>query len=317
MSEVVNSSDADLAFFPVDDLNSFWEEQCGAMWGKGDLDLRQERNDWNAIKDQGIKNLIKGILKFFVFADGMVIENIFKNFQEDTSMYKGAVAFYAAQNFMETIHSEMYSILAKEILSNSEYQEVLDAYKSSDVVKKISAFMKKYMDRNRSLAQRIVAFACVEGVLFTSAFAAIHWVKKKNILRGFCKANEFIARDEAIHTRFGIALYQKIGGVDLESEETIHSIIQEAVEVNREFLIDIIPAPMVGMASTSLLEYTKCTADALSVSLGYSKIYKAQNPFDWMVLLSLSNKTNFFEDKVSEYTKNNNGTLDFDLDADF
>lgn len=317
MTDIFHTDDTDLSFFPVDDLNSFWEEQCGAMWGKGDIDLRQDKNDWNMLKDAGIKTLIKGILKFFVFADGMVIENIFKNFQEDTSMYKGAVSFYAAQNFMETIHSEMYSILAKEILSLSEYQEVLEAYKSSPVVKRISAFMIKYMDRTRSLEQRIVAFACVEGILFTSAFAAIHWVKKKNILRGFCKANEFIARDEAIHTRFGVALFQKLQGFIKESEETIHAIIQEAVEVNRDFLLDIIPAPMVGMCAPSLLVYTKCTADSLAISLGYSKIYNAQNPFDWMVLMNLSNKTNFFEDKVSEYTKNANGTLDFDLDADF
>lgn len=310
-------ADEDLAFFPVDDLNCFWEEQCAALWGKGDIDLKGDRDDWLNLKDPKIKTLVKGILKFFVFADGMVIKNIFTNFQEDTSMFKGAVSFYAAQNFMETIHSEMYSLLAKTILSHDEYQEVLEGYKTCPIVRKISDFMIKYMDRSRSLAQRIVAFACVEGVLFTSSFAAIHWIKKKNILRGFCKANEFIARDEAIHTRFGVALFRKIKGFETEKKEDILNIVEEAVKINDEFLQSIIPAPMVGLSSESLLEYTKCTTDSLLCDLGYEKRYHATNPFEWIILLNLPNKTNFFEDKVSEYTKNNNGTLVFDLDAPF
>lgn len=309
----------DFAFHPIqnEDLIGFWNEQCEAMWGKGDIDLRQDKNDWMALKDEGVKNLVKGILKFFVFADGMVISNIFKNFQEDTSMYKEATAFYAAQNFMETIHSEMYSILASSILNTQELKEVLEAYKTCPAVKRISDFMIKYMDRSMSLPVRIAAFACVEGVLFNSAFAAIYWIKKKNILRGFCKANEFIARDEGIHTRFACALFRKIGGSLIESPETIYAIIQEAVEVNKLFLMEIIPAPMVGMCADSLLDYTKCTSDALLVSLGYGKFYHVLNPFDWIVLLSLNNKTNFFEDKVSEYAKSESGTLVFDLDAYF
>jgi ribonucleoside-diphosphate reductase subunit M2 len=166
--------------------------------------------------------------------------------------------------------------------------------------------MKKYMDRKYPLAERIIAFACIEGILFNSAFAAIYWLKKSNLLRGFCKANEFIARDEAIHTRFAVIFYllaSKYEKIIPASENRIHKIVNEAVEVNISFINEILRADKIGMNSEDLILYTKCVADSLITSLDSNPLYNAKNPFDWMVIISLPNKTNFFEDKVSEYTQ--------------
>jgi ribonucleoside-diphosphate reductase subunit M2 len=176
-------------------------------------------------------------------------------------------------------------------------------YKS---VAKICEFMKKYMNRSYSLLERILAFACIEGILFNSAFAAIYWIKKKNILRGFCKANEFIARDEAIHFKFAVTLYlmleMRTPTLSLESIK-VYEIVDEAVVTNELFIKEIIIGEMIGMSSHDLLLYTKCVADTLLTSLAYRKLYNVENPFDWMAIIQLPNKTNFFEDKVSEYAQ--------------
>lgn len=314
---------ADYAFLPIKRpaLIKFYYNQRDMRWVPADVDMRQDRQDWDTKCDDGMKRFVKGILAFFVPADGIVTANIFSNFQQDTSMYKEAAAFYAEQAAMEMVHSEMYSLTAEALIRDRKELHML--YNSIDhfpAVRRIADFMFKYMDKAQPLPVRVIAFACVEGVLFNSAFASIYWIKKKNILRGFCKANEFIARDEAIHTCFACVLFTLICARDDQETpdvEHVHEIIDEAVDTNAEFIRDILPVEMIGMSSEDLLEYTKCTADALLVSLGYKKLYNSENPFDWMAVISLPNRTNFFEDKVSEYAKQSQGDFVFDLDDEF
>jgi ribonucleoside-diphosphate reductase subunit M2 len=315
-------SDNGYSFFPVlrPELLKYYYEQVNVHWVPADIDMRQDRQDFDALEPD-IQVFIEGVLAFFVPSDGIVNENIFKNFQEDTSFWKEARAFYAAQAFMETIHSEMYSLMAQTLIRDPvKLNAIYNSISTYPCVERIAGFMKKYMDTLLPLADRIIAFACVEGILFTSAFAAIYWLKKRNVLRGFCKANEFIARDEGIHTKFAVALYllaTKEGKLTPAVITRAYEIIEEAVDVGTQFIGEILKVDKIGMSVSELVEYTKCTADALLHSLGHEKLYKAVNPFDWMAIISLPNKTNFFEDKVSEYTQQTDNEFVFDENAYF
>jgi len=312
----------DYGFLPIEkpELAKYYYEQRNVRWVPADVDLREDRADYDNC-DLDTQDLVDGNLAFFVPSDGLVEENLFKNFQQDTSFWKESGFFYAEQCSMEIVHSEMYSLMAKSLIRDpTKLASIFNSIKTYPSVKRISEFMKKYMDRKYSLAERIIAFACVEGVLFTSAFASIYWIKKRNILRGFCKANEFIARDEGIHTKYAVALYllackeQKMAPA---SEDRAQEIVKEAVEAGSQFIRDILKIDRIGMSINDLIDYTKCTADELLYSTGHSKLYNVTNPLDWMALISLPNKTNFFEDKVSEYTQQTESEFVFDEDAYF
>jgi len=299
-------------------LMKHYYDQRDIRWVPADMDMRTDRFDYDNKITEDMRTLIKVILAFFTPIDGMVCENLFENFQKDTSFWKECRCFYAEQNAMETIHSEMYSLMAKTLIRDQqELNKIFNAVREYPAVKRISEFIKKYMDRSYTLPERIIAFACVEGILFNSAFVPIYWLKKRNVLRGFCKANEYIARDEGIHLRFAVTLFlmnnmrKKCEAYDRFS---IYNIINEAVDVNRQFIEEILPVELIGLSSSDLLKYTKCTADALLISIGYDKMYNEENPFDWMSVISLPNKTNFFEDKVSEYTQNSKGEGEFLFD---
>jgi len=316
------SDSEDYGFLPIKypELAKYYYDQRNVKWVPADVDLHEDRNDYDEC-DEGTKTLVDGLLAFFVPADGLVEENLFKNFQQDTSFWKESGFFYAEQCSMEIIHSEMYSLMATTLIRDqTKLASIFNSIKTYPSVKRISEFMKKYMDRKYSLAERIIAFACVEGVLFNSAFAAIYWIKKRNILRGFCKANEFIARDEGIHTKFAVALYLlacKEQKMVPAGENRAYEIVMEAVETNAQFIKDILKEDKIGMSVNDLIDYTKCTADELLYSIGHQKIYNAVNPLDWMAVISLPNKTNFFEDKVSEYTQQTEGEFVFDEDVYF
>jgi len=312
----------DYGFFPIKrpELIKYYYSQREIRWVPADVDLRTDRHDMDTC-DPDTQSFIEGILGFLVPADGLVGENLFKNFQEDTSFWKEARAFYAEQAATEVVHGEMYSLMAQTLIRDpTKLNKIFNSIRTYPSVKRIAEFMKKYMDRKYSLAERIIAFACVEGVLFNSVFAAIYWIKKRNILRGFCKANEFIARDEGIHTKFAVALYLlacKEKKMASAGKDRVYEIINEAVETNTQFIEEILKVDKIGMTVRDLVEYTKCTADALTVSIGHEKLYDAVNPFDWMAVISLPNKTNFFEDKVSEYTQQTESEFVFDENAYF
>lgn len=312
----------DYTFYPIKrpQLINLYYEQRSVHWVPADISMANDRSDFDKC-DDSTKTFVKGLLAFFAPADGLVGENIFENFQKDTSFWKECRYFYAEQGSMETIHGEMYSLMAQILIrDDQELKKVYNSIRTYPSIKRISEFMKKYMDPSLPLLERIIAFACIEGILFNSAFAAISWLKKRNILRGFCKANEFICRDEAIHTKFAVALYLMIvqrHDYTAVSYERASEIIKEAIETNKQFIREILLVELIGMTSESLIDYAKCTADALSYSLGHDKIYNVDNPFDWMAVISLPNKTNFFEDKVSEYAQNTESDFVFDLNAYF
>lgn len=311
----------DYTFLPIKrpSLIKHYYAQRNNHWLPTDIDMRGDRDDFNSKCGEDIQKFVVGLLGFFAPSDGLVNENIFGNFISDSSFWKEARFFYAEQGSMETIHGEMYSLMAKSLIRNEdELNDVFNSIRTRPAVTKIANFMKKYMNRKYSLLERILAFACVEGVLFNSAFAAIYWLKKKNVLRGFCKANEFIARDEAIHFRFAVTLYLMLCLRPDQQEpniKNVHEIVNEAVLANEQFVKEIIVGEMIGMSSDDLISYTKCTADVLLTSLGYEKLYSVENPFDWMAVIQLPNKTNFFEDKVSEYTQINDDEFVYDEDA--
>lgn len=304
-------------------LLKYYEDQRDAFWTFAEIKMDQnDRRDWLSLNNNERK-FLTFVLAFFAQADGIVIENLFENFQRETSDIKEANAFYSIQNAIETIHNETYSKLIETFIQDLDQREkafaAIDNYPS---IKKLAEWMMKWMNSDIPLPQRVIAFACVEGIFFSGAFCAIYWIKKTNKLRGLCKANEFIARDEALHTEFAIALYHHLTSVihkfDPLDETIVHNIIKSAMEVSEEFINDALNVELIGMNSKDMIQYVKCTADRLSTSLGYSEIYNTKNPFDWMLLIVLPNKTNFFEDSVSEYSKgNSNETYIFSITENF
>ena len=310
------------SFFPIKypNLESFYQRQKAVVWSPQELDYSRDRSDWDTL-DDGTKTFIKFILFFFAQADGIVNENLITNFKQQTSFFKEATFFYSAQEYIETIHNETYSILIETFIRDrDEKMRGYNAIKHYPSIKKIADWMFEWMDSKRSLTERVVAFACVEGIFFSSAFAAIYWIKRRNILQGLCKANEWIARDEALHTEFAVALYHELTKERFSrlSEDTVHSIIKSAVTVSENFVREALKVDLIGMNADDMVDYVKCTADVLSMSFGYDPIYKVVNPFTWMSMISLPNRSNFFETKVSEYGKPGpEADFTFDLDADF
>ena len=313
------------SFFPIkhSNLESFYQRQKAIVWTPQELDYSRDRSDWD-ILDDGTKTFIKFILFFFAQADGIVNENLITNFKQQTSFFKEATFFYSAQEYIETIHNETYSILIETFIRDrQEKMRGYNAIKHYPSIKKIADWMFEWMDSKRFLTERVVAFACVEGIFFSSAFAAIYWIKRRNILQGLCKANEWIARDEALHTEFAVALYHELTSVanprfSRLSEDTVHSIIKSAVAVSENFVREALQVDLIGMNADDMVDYVKCTGDVISMSFGYNPIYKVDNPFGWMAVISLPNKSNFFESKVSEYAKPvSDADFTFDLDTDF
>ena len=309
------------SFFPITNsiLESFYQRQKAVFWTPQELDYNRDRTDWDTL-DEGTESFLKFVLFLFAQLDGIVGENC-SIFKQQTSFIKEATFFYAMQEAIETIHNETYSILIDTFIRNEEEKKRgYNAIKYYPSIGKIADWMFNWMDDKLPLTERVVAFTCVEGIFFSSAFAAIYWIKRRNILPALCKANEFIARDEALHTEFGVALYHELSKKKFarSSEETIHDIIKSAVIVSENFVREALHVDLIGMNADDMVDYVKCTADVLSMSLGYDSIYKVVNPFNWMAVISLPNKSNFFESKVSEYGKPGpEADFTFDLDADF
>lgn len=313
------------SYFPIEYecLEKYYQLQKNMFWTAQDIDYKGDRDDWESLDDD-TKRFVKFILFFFAQADGIINENLIDNFKKETSKYKEARYFYAAQEFIEVGHNETYSNLIETFIRDPEEKKIaFDAINNFPSIKKISDWMFKWMVQSIPLTQRIIAFACVEGILFSGAFAGVYWIKRKNILEGLTKANEYIARDEALHTEFGVALYHTMTKIDKNSgfeplsKEKVHSIISSATSVAEEFIKDALKVELIGMNSEKLIKYVKCTSNKLSESLGYGKIYDVINPFDWMAIIGLPNKSNFFETRVTEYGKQSKSDFEFDLEIEF
>ena len=297
---LLKKTDDRYVMFPIKD-NDIWtlyKKQIDCFWRTDEVDLSKDLSNWNSLnKDE--QYFIKNIIAFFAASDGIVLENIAARFMSDVQLCE-ARAFYGFQIAMENIHSEMYSLLIDTYISDEEEKmRLFKALHYFPCIKTKSDWMMRWIESPESFATRLVAFACVEGIFFSGAFCSIFWLKKRGLMPGLTFSNELISRDEALHTEFAITLYGKLIN-KLEFKE-VREIISQAVLLEQEFICDAIPCKLVGMNSMQMSKYIEFVADRLSRQLGYEKIYNTPNPFEFMEMISLEGKTNFFEKRVAEY----------------
>lgn len=287
--------------FPIK-YNDIWEmykKQVDCFWRAEEIDLSKDVDDWKKLTADE-KHFVSMILAFFAASDGIVLENLASRFMSDVQVSE-ARAFYGFQIAMENIHSETYSLLIETYVNDKlEKDKLFNALEHFPCIKNKSDWAQKWIKDNRSgFATRLVAFACVEGIFFSGAFSSIFWLKKRGLMPGLTFSNELISRDEALHTEFAVLLYDKLENKLKKSK--LHEIIREAVEIEIEFICDALPCRLIGMNSMMMTQYIQFVADRLCVQLGYDKIYNVTNSFDFMDMISLESKTNFFEKRVSEY----------------
>lgn len=315
---LLTPDDNRFVMFPInhDDIWKMYKKQVDCFWRAEEIDLSKDMSDWESLNVDE-KYFISMILAFFAASDGIVLENLASRFMNDVQISE-ARAFYGFQIAMENIHSETYSLLIDSYIKDKEEKHKLfNAISNYPCIKKKSDWAQKWIHDNRSsFATRLVAFACIEGIFFSGAFCSIYWLKKRGLLPGLTFSNELISRDEALHCEFAILLYSKLQKkID---KARIHEIIKEAVEIEIEFICDALPCKLIGMNSDLMTQYIKFVADRLAVQLGYKKIYGAVNPFDFMELISLESKTNFFEKRNDSYALANKHTTDaFEFSEDF
>ena len=305
--------------FPIK-YNDVWEmykKQIDCFWIVNEVDLSKDLMDWEKLNEDE-KHFISMVLAFFAASDGIVQENLAVRFMNDVQVAE-CRAFYGYQIAMENIHSEMYSTLIDTyIKDNVQRDKLFNALEHYPCIAKKGDWARRWIeDNNSSFATRLVAFAVVEGIFFSSSFASIYWIKKRGLMPGLTFSNALISRDESLHTDFAVLLYSKLQRK--LSQENINTIVKEAVEIEKEFITEAIPCRMIGMNAKLMIQYIEFVADRLVVQLGYEKIYQSANPFDFMELISIESKVNFFERTNSEYALANK-TADcnvFELNAEF
>lgn len=298
---LLEESESRYVMFPIQD-DSIWKmykKQIDCFWRAEEIDLSKDLNDWARLTSDE-KHFISMVLAFFAASDGIVLENLAVRFMKDVQLSE-ARAFYGFQIAMENIHSETYSILIDTYIKDKTQQSKLfNAIDTFPCISKKANWAKTWInDTNSTFATRLVAFACVEGIFFSSSFASIYWIKKRGLLPGLTFSNELISRDEALHTEFAILLYSKL--VNKLSQDSIHTIIKEAVAIETEFITDALPCRLIGMNAKLMTQYIEFVADRLAVQLGCNKIFFSSNPFDFMELISIESKVNFFERTNAEY----------------
>eukprot|EP00392_Amoebophrya_sp_AT5.2_P010861 g10928.t1 len=290
--------------FPIK-YHAIWEmykKHEASFWTAEEIDLSQDLPDWDTKLNANEQHFIKHILAFFAGSDGIVLENLNLNFASEVQLPE-ARAFYGFQAGMENIHSETYSLLIDQFCRNdeAEKQKLFNAITTIPVIAKKAEWAASWMNSELCFAMRLVAFACVEGVLFSGSFCAIYWLKKRGLMPGLTFSNELIARDEGLHADFACLLY---GMLERKlPEKIVHDIVKGAVAVEEEFICDALSCDLIGMNKKLMAQYVEFCADRLCSALGCGKIYHVKNPFDWMELISLQGKTNFFEKRVGDYQK--------------
>jgi len=305
--------------FPIQDQDiwKMYKKQVDCFWRAEEIDLSKDQANWESL-EQDERYFISMILAFFAASDGIVLENLAARFMNDVQLSE-ARAFYGFQIAMENIHSETYSLLIESYIKNTEEKtRLFHAIDNFPCIKKKADWAQKWMHDNRSsFATRLVAFACVEGIFFSGAFCSIYWLKKRGLMPGLTFSNELISRDEALHTEFAVLLYSKLQ--KKMTKARIHEIIKEAVEIETEFICEALPCRLIGMNSQLMTQYIQFVADRLCLQLGYDKIYNVTNPFDFMELISLESKTNFFEKRVDSYAlaEKTKAADVFEFNADF
>merc|ERR1711953_87103 len=302
-----------------DDIWAMYKKAMASFWTAEEIDLTADLRDWEGLKDDE-KYFIKHVLAFFAASDGIVNENLVERFMQEVQVPE-ARCFYGFQIAMENIHSETYSLLIDTYIRDSaEKEKLFNAIETIPAVKKKAEWALRWINAdNASFAERIIAFASVEGIFFSGSFAAIFWLKKRGLMPGLTFSNELISRDEGLHTDFACLMFHHLK--NKPSEERIVQIVSEAVEIEIEFLTDALPVKLIGMNCDLMSIYIKFVADRLLSELSCQKIYNVENPFDFMENISLDGKTNFFEKRVGDYQKagvmSTREEMKFTLDADF
>ena len=277
-----------------------YKQSVAVFWTPEEIDFSKDHSDWEKLTEDE-KHFIKQVLAFFAGSDGIVMENLVTRFQGEVSS-QVVKLFYSFQNAMEGIHSETYSLLIDTYVKDEEEKaRLFNAIETIDCIKYKGTWAVGWMGSNQSFGTRLVAFACVEGIFFSGAFCAIFWLKKRGLMPGLTFSNELISRDEGLHTQFAVALFHTLA--EKPHPDIIKSIIVGAVSLEKEFICDALPCSLIGMNSKMMSQYIEFVADRLAVQLGLKKIYGTPNPFDFMDLISLEGKTNFFEKKVSDYSR--------------
>jgi ribonucleoside-diphosphate reductase beta chain len=301
------------------DLWEKYKQHMAVFWTPEEIDLSKDMAHWEKLSDNE-RHFIKHILGFFAGSDGIVMENLATRFMKEVQ-WPEAKFFYSCQNLLEAVHSETYSLLIDTYIHDPvEKNQLFKAVQTIHCVQKKADWALTWIDnKDASFATRLLAFAAVEGIFFSGAFCAIFWLKQRGIMPGLTLSNEFIARDEGIHTDFACLLYSKL--VNRLTKQQAHKIIRDAVKIEKQFITKSLPCELIGMNAKMMTQYIEFVADRLLLQLGYPKAYSSTNPFSFMEVISLENKDNFFEKRVSTYAKAAVGKdrekMSFKMDADF
>ena len=308
--------------FPIkyDKVWEMYKKAEANFWTAEELDLSKDNKDFNQKMNDNERYFIENILAFFAASDGIVNENLGERFYNEVQIQE-AKFFYGFQIAVENIHSETYSLLIDTYVKDKDKKhKLLNAIDTIPSVKKKAEWAMKWInDKSSTFGTRVIAFAAVEGIFFSGSFCSIFWLKQRGLMPGLCHSNELISRDEGLHTEFAVLIYSMLK--NKPSQEIILEIIQEAVELEKEFITESLPCNLIGMNMVLMKQYIEFIADRLLLMLGLDKIYHQENPFDWMELISIQGKTNFFEKRVGEYSNvanpNSENDNTFGLDEDF
>jgi|TARA_B110000093_G_scaffold58041_1_gene62641 ribonucleoside-diphosphate reductase beta chain len=319
---ILQKNENRFVIFPIQhhDIWEWYKKMEASFWTAEEIDLHQDLTDWNSKLNEDEKYFIKHILAFFAASDGIVNENLAENFVNEVQ-YSEAKFFYGFQIMMENIHSETYSLLIDTYVKDEEEKNNLfRAIEVFPAIKKKADWALKWIDSD-SFAERLIAFAAVEGIFFSGAFCSIYWLKKRGLMPGLTFSNELISRDEGVHCDFAVHLHNE-HLVNKVPKERIEEILLDALRIEREFITESLPASLIGMNAKLMTQYLEFVTDRLLLQLGCEKKYNVTNPFDFMDMISLQGKTNFFEKRVSEYQKagvlnNEAENPQFTTDADF
>jgi ribonucleoside-diphosphate reductase beta chain len=301
--KILQESDNRFVLFPIkhDKIWAMYKTALRSFWVTEEVDLSQDVIDWDQKLNDNERHFVKHVLGFFAASDGIVNENLVVNFMQDVTIPE-VRCFYGFQVAIENVHAEMYSLLIDTFIKDTtEKDKMFNAMETLECVKMKASWALKWIDSAPSFAHRLVAFAAVEGIFFSGSFCSIFWLTDRGLMKGLGKSNEFISRDEGMHCDFACLLYSMLE--NKLSKEEIYQIICDAVECEKIFVKDSLPVSLIGMNDKLMCEYIEFCADRLILALGYPKVYNAQNPFPFMEKISTQGKTNFFEERPTEYGK--------------
>ncbi|KRH92970.1 Ribonucleotide reductase, beta subunit [Pseudoloma neurophilia] len=318
---ILTEPDNKFTLFPIEhhDIWQMYKHAVSSFWTVEEVDLSRDLNDFNSLKESE-QYFISNVLAFFAASDGIVNENLLERFSREIQL-KEAKCFYGFQIMIENIHSEMYSLLIDTYIKDNEQKHFLfNAIKNIPSIEKKANWCFKWIDSKEDYSIRLIAFACVEGLFFSSSFASIFWLKKRGKMPGLTFSNELISRDEGLHYKFAVLIHSYLK--NKVNKEIVKQIVMEAVEIEKEFVNVSLPVSLIGMNCNSMCKYVEFVADGILQDFDCKKVYNTNNPFDFMENISLQGKTNFFEKRVSEYQKGyvgieNGNNQDFKIDEDF